>query len=471
MKSLWCVAIVLVSFSVLAQENLISLTHVSVVDVNQSRLLTDKTITIRGDRILSVSSAKKATPRSANEIDLRGKYVIPGLWDMHVHTAGLNADPKWSRTLLALLVANGVTGIRDMGGDLAALKGWKRKIADGQLIGPEIVASGPMLDSDFKDPNVINVRTPEEARKAVHDLKLEGVDFIKVLSNLDPDVYEAVAKQSKAEGLPFVGHVPPLVGTLEASRAGQKSIEHILYGGFALACSAKADELRPKLKTAMDTGAILKVAEVLDEADATQDRSRCEHLWGILRQNKTWVVPTLVSTYTSAHLDELSKNDSRLAYLPPAFAGAWSYEALAKRNSQRKLDWYKRQVQIQSQLVLAMHAHGVRILAGTDSLDPHNIPGHSLHKELRLLTEAGFPANEALSAATTNPAEFLHRAEFGAVQKGRRADLVILDADPLADIKNTEGVFAVVLRGRYLDRAKLNELLESARAEASGAQE
>ncbi len=186
-------------------------------------------------------------PKDAQRIDARGKFLIPGLWDMHTHIAGISANPVWAKqTLLPLLIANGITGIRDMGGDLDALESWRREIENGTLIGPRIVAAGPMLlparragaNPAPADPAILRVGTPEESRAAVDSLQKRGADFIKIIE-VSRENYFAIADESKKDSIPFAGHIPSDVTATEASNAGQKSVEHIIYSSLAFDCSAR----------------------------------------------------------------------------------------------------------------------------------------------------------------------------------------------------------------------------------------
>ena len=241
------VAFVLFVLSALAraEPGALALTHVTVIDGTGADPQPDRTVLISADRIASITQS--APPEGARVIDARGKFLIPGLCDMHVHLAGVTADPKWSKTtLLPLLIANGVTTVRDMGGDLIALQTWRKEIGARSLIGPRIYCPGPMLDGGKSDPPALLGISPDEGRTAVRHLKAKGADFIKVLSGLDRKSYFAIAVESKKQGMTFVGHVPNALRALEVSDAGQKSIEHIFYSNLTFDCSAREAELRKK---------------------------------------------------------------------------------------------------------------------------------------------------------------------------------------------------------------------------------
>jgi Amidohydrolase family len=436
------------------------------IDVATGTIRENTEVLIVAGRIAEVGSHLKH-PKGTQFLDGSGKFLIPGLWDMHVHVAGLSANPKWSRdVLLPLLIANGITGVRDMGGDLPSLRQWEKEMKEGTLLGPEIYPAGPMLDG-FEDPNVLLARNPEEARARVRQVKAMGAGFVKILSGLDRDSYFAVASESKAVGMDYAGHVPPLITTAEASNAGQKSIEHILYGGFSIACSSNEEPLRQQMAAAMQSGALLQMARVEDAAATAYDARKAAELWKTLVKNGTWVVPTLVSTYSSSHLDELVQDDPAARYLPHSLTKSWTADAMKVSLQPEKLEWWRRELPRQQDLVRQMHAAGVHMLAGTDSLDPHNVPGSSLDKELELLVESGLTPLEALQAATQEPAKFMKRTDIGGIAAGKRADLVLLNGNPLEDIRSAARIEAVITRGRLVSRNELDQIFARLKESAS----
>ena len=441
-----------------AQETL-AIQDVAIIDATGAAPKLHQTVLIAHGRIERIGSVRAVRIAAGTRtMDGKGHYLIPGLWDMHVHLAGVVADPRWSKeTLLPLLLADGVTGVRDMGGDLSALLSWRKEIEEGKTIGPHLFVSGPMLeDAASGDPSVISVHNAEEGRLAVGKLQQEGADFIKVLSLLTRESYFAIAAESRARGLRFVGHVPASVSTAEASDAGQLSIEHILYGGFAVACAKNDKRLQADLPAAFRTGRLASIAQVIESANEDYDTARAEGLWKKLVSNHTWVVPTLVSTQVNGNLDQLSRQDKVLSYLPQSVAKTWTPAQIAYALQPSTLQWYQSQLSSQLKLVAAMHHARVPLLAGTDSLDTYNLPGLSLHQELALLVQAGLTPMEALQTATLNAAVFLGKQdEYGTIQEGKVADIVVLDANPLENIANTQKIHAVVVAGRLLDREDL----------------
>lgn len=451
----------------------VTFVNATIVDTAGGAPQKDMTVVVSEGRIERIGKTQLTDSKGGQAgqvIEARGKFLIPGLWDMHTHVAGINADPAWAKdVLIPLLVANGITGIRDMGGDLDALLAWRRAIESGTMIGPHIVAAGPMLlparrpgaPAAPADPSIVRIGTPEEARAAVDSLQKRGADFIKVISLLR-DPYFAMAEEAKEDGISFVGHVPPRITAVEASNAGQKSIEHIIYSSLAFDCSAKEEELRKKGLE----GSEQDVADATDEADRTFSPEKATALWATFRRNGTWVTPTLFSIRVNAHRLEDSAQDPQLAYLPVALRKEWAPPATASQDDRDTAAWYGRQFENDRKLTGEMRRAGVRLLAGSDSLDRYVFVGTSLHEELKMLVDAGLTSLEALQTATRNPAEFLARKKEGVVAMGNAADLVLLDADPLENIANTRRISGVMAAGRYFSHAELDAMLEKARAAA-----
>jgi len=453
----------------------LAITHVTIVNP-QGPPQKDVTVVVSGGVIEWIGNAddgKRPTHKNELRFDARGKFLIPGLWDMHTHIAGISADPAWSKNvLLPLLVANGITGIRDMGGDLRALQEWRREIASGSLLGPQIVAAGPMLvpapppgRAKSTDPSIFQVGSAEEARAAVDQLQKQGADFIKVIQ-LSREDYFAVAAESKKDGITFVGHIPTEVSASEASVAGQKSIEHIIYSSLALDCSSQEADLRRRMQKAVAKKDGSDAA-VYDDADKTFSPQKAAALWATFIRNGTWVTPTLYPISTLAHAPWQSSDDPLLTFVPPALQKDWRPAGPPSQKESADATWWERQYENDRKLTGELHRAGVRLLAGSDSLDRYVFPGSSLHNELRELVAAGLTPQEALQTATENPAEFFSRRDIGTIAAGQRADMVLLNADPSQKIENTQKISAVVLAGQFLPHKDLDELLEKARSAAA----
>ena len=448
----------------------LAITHVTVIDGTGRAPQPDQSVLIAAGRIVAVGSSKKIkVPKTARTIDASGKFLLPGFWDMHVHLAGINADPSWSKqVLLPLLLANGITGVRDMGGDLDALLSWQRDIESGALLGPHIVASGPFLAaSGRKTPEQYPVANAAEARAAVDDLKKRGANFIKIITLPSREAFFAVADESKKQNISFVGHLPFEIGAKEASDAGMRSIEHLLYSAFSLSFSSKETELRPRLVQAEKSGDSAAWEAIAHEADATYSPEKAAALFATLKKNGTWVTPTLASLDITSHPENWKADDPLLDFVPPSLAKEWR-DSLNDAEMKQRAAWLARQASNDWKLTGELHRASVPLLVGSDSLDAFVFPGDSFHQELAELVRAGFTPMEALQAATRGAAQFLGREkELGTVEEGHAADVVLLSADPLENIGNTRKIWAVIRKGNYYDREALDAMLARAKAAAA----
>jgi imidazolonepropionase-like amidohydrolase len=444
----------------------LALTHLTVIDVRDGTTRADTTVLIAGSRIESVGpSAAIRLPKHTRVVDARGRFLIPGLWDMHVHALW---DAERPRGFFPLFLANGVTGVREMGGPMpvADQVRWRQEVAKGTVLGPRLVIAGPFVDGPHAIwPGSLKVSTAEEGRLAVDSLQAAGVDFIKVYSQVPRAAYLAVAEESRKDRIPFVGHVPLEVDVSEASDEGQKSVEHLM--GILLHCSSKADELKADLMRGVN------INQLNDQMVDTYDREKAAKLFALFVKNGTWQTPTLTIRHARPYLQELqATDDPRLKYLPKTIAESWRPNADKRQPASTDvIASRKRLFQKEMDLVGSMHKAGVRFLAGTDTPNPYCFPGFGLHDELAFMVKAGFTPVEALQASTINPAEFLGLSDsLGTIEKGKIADLVLLDANPLVDIGNTKSIAAVVRNGRFLDRKALDGLLADAAASAASPQ-
>ena len=420
---------------------------------------------IAGKHIIALGMGDTVTvPQGAQVIDATGKYLIPGLWDMHVH--------EWNKDVdFPLFIANGITGVRDMFSPLPPIKKWRTEIAAGTTIGPHIFAAGILIDGPqpLYKPGSIAVSTADEGRAAVLKVKEMGADFIKVYTTLPRDAYFAIADESKRQHMDFAGHVPEFVSAAEASDAGQKSIEHLM--GILVTCSAKEKELRKANETKTLAGGSQDTA-TLEQAAALDsfEEKKASALFARFVKNGTWMCPTLTVLRAQASSGDADfRNDQRIKYildfLKQRFwedAYGWKehtpeFNALAKRVFQKQLE-----------VVGLMNRAGVRIIAGTDTGNPYVFPGFSLHDELALFVQAGLTPAEALRTATINPAKYFDMEKsLGTVEEGKIADLVVLDANPLTDINNTRKINAVIVGGKYLSKETLQKMLAEAEAVAN----
>jgi len=449
----------------------LAITHVTVIDTTGVPPQTDFTVIIRGTTILTVGpTASTPIPNRATVVDAAGKFMIPGLVDMHIHLTG-SGEPDGSRQfILPLLIANGITTVRDMGGYLDGLTKLRHEIKSGERLGPQIYFTGPYLDGNPPSfqPSIV-VQNAAEAQAAVHKLKADGVDFIKVQSRLQPPAYFAIADAAQKEGIRFVGHVPDSISPFAASDAGQSSIEHLT--GILLACSSRENELRQQQVPAPPVGET-PVQEVVRQRKWQQEvldsysREKADTLFAKFVANQTWQVPTLPLLLDLVYLtpEKTRANDPRLRYIPGNVRKIWQLGSKDILTNRTEADFTQRAelVRRSQAAVRDMNAAGVKILAGTDSAAPNVFPGFALHESIADLVEAGLSPMQALQAATSGPAEFLNlTAQQGTITPGKRADLLLLDANPLDDIHNTQKIRAVILNGKLLDRAALDAMLKS----------
>ena len=424
----------------------IAFTHVMVIDGVISTPRADQTVIIRGNRITTVApSASTAIPAGTRVVNSRGKFLVPGFWDMHVHT-----DVPAGRDMLALFIANGVTGVRDMGGDFATLKQWREEITRGTLVGPRLIVSGPYLEGGDALIAHLVVRTPDEARVAVDSLMHLGVDFVKVHTQLKRDAYFAAAREARARGIPFAGHIPGDVTAAEASDSGQRSLDHLLR--IPNPCTAAESEaLKPKYP-------IQRVLGLCTSDDLAP-------LYERFVRNGTWIVPTFSAQLEIALWPKHAlPGDDFARYLPDTLRKFVAFIFPMEPDIPPDADITGRAL-FEKRLVVvgAMRRAGVGILAGTDYPLRNSPPGFGLHGELEYLVRAGLSPMEVLRAATIEPARYFGMTDsLGTVAAGKVADLVLLDANPLADIRNTRKIAAVVANGRLFDSAAREALLRSA---------
>ena len=432
----------------------LAITHVTVIDGTGAAPQADMTVIVKDRRIVELGkSGEVRTPAQANTVNGSGRYLIPGLWDMHVHEVFGDWLPRNEKVVPPLFVANGITGVRDMGGDLDALKEWRARVAAGTLLGPRMIIAGPMLDGPTpRFPSSAPVANAADGRRVVDELTRRGVDFIKIQSLIPRDGYFAAADEAKRLGMVFVGHVPDAVRAAEASNAGQKSIEH--FTGIFEACSTIEDQL--VTGTARGPGPNVR----------TYDPVRAQKVIALMAKNRTWQVPTLVWERGQWLVDDIDlSHDPLTKYAPASWKDrTWPmfvHDILQTMDTD-PLRVRKKFFQIELEMTLAMFRAGVPFMAGTDTAaGVHIFPGFSLHQELALFVQAGLTPMQALQTATRNPAEFMGRLkDLGTIEQGKLADLVLLDANPLNDITNTRKIRAVVLAGRYLDRPALDRMLE-----------
>ena len=438
----------------------IAIAHVSVIDVVSGSTRSDNTVIIRGNRIVYAGPASSAeVPGDARVLDGRGKFLIPGLWDMHVHAF------VWEFSDFAgpLMLANGVTGARDVGYFIDTTLRWKRDIAGGREFGPRLVVGvrvdGPVGRIKF----VSHVAGETDAVRAVDTLarKKDGsvrADFLSIDPFIPRAAFFALAREARKLQVPFAGRVPFSVSLTEASDSGQRSVER--EDDLMRACTSGEAAFRAQLADTTKRRADDDPLQLRSQARAivsSYDAERCRGVMEALVRNHTWVTPTLVAYQPYAHsFDSATRHPEWSKYVPRIVEGGWKTKMLAVP----KPDSVMVQSSFSFERTGALNRAGVGLLAGTDAPRAFVYPGFSLHEELALLVRSGLTSLEALRTATYNPASYLGSLDsLGTIEKGKIADLVLLDADPVKDIHNTTRISAVIANGRVIDSAARAALL------------
>ena len=439
-----------------------------------------RTVVLKGEAIDAILEPSRPVPAGATIVRGEGKFLIPGLWDMHVHLA-VRPEPELAeRTMLPLFLANGIVGVRDMGGPLERVLGLRDTVQRGALPGPRILTPGPFLDGPGDaDPSFVRVPDAASADAAVAMLLGKGVDFLKVQAGLGADAYHAILKSAAARHATVVGHVPVSIDAREAIRSGQRSLEHIspaLVGDALVlfACSSRSTQLLAELRAierdrAAGPAAVIREREVALRRQLvdTFDPAQAHSLGVALAAANVAIVPTLVwsNSFRPLAADD-DGHEVPMEFVPAATRTRWQAARAQYLQAAQPADYALNAsvAKTAARAVGALHAAGATVLAGTDTFDYFVLPGSGLHRELALLVEAGLTPLEALQSATRDAAAFRGTLQReGTIAPGKRADLVLLDADPLRDIRQVSRIAAVVQGGRVLSRADLDALLAAAR--------
>jgi imidazolonepropionase-like amidohydrolase len=449
-----------------AQERTVAFVDITVVPMDREQILPHQTVVVVSGRIAQVGPSSSAkVPRGALKIDGKGKFLMPGLADMHVHfmrsaiaaksQPSTSNDPslrtgipasasddyeRENRALALLFVANGITTVRNMWGN-PAIDAFAKETDSGRVLGPHIYSTGPVTDGNpprWEGGRVVETR--EQAEEAVRSDKQAGYIAIKVVDRLSKEAYEAIVAAARREGLPVVGHIPTAVGLSGAIAARQDSIEH-LYFWSALQPDDSTDQNKSS-------------SEMLQHADS----KKLPALVQAMKAAEMWNCPTLV-LYDRPRTDALWLEEKSL--VPPSLL-----ERL-ERMYPNGLDAARSSPEghaLNLAIVTALHAGGAHMLLGTDTVKPGALPGFSLHDELAYFVAAGMTPYEAIRAGTSDAAIFLHQEnEFGTVVTGRRADLLLVEADPLEDVKNVSKRAGVMVNGHWLTEEELQQRLAALR--------
>lgn len=456
-----------------ATRTLIAIRGVTVIDASGG-FRRGCTVLIRDDRIVDAGPAERVpVPHDATVLDGAGKFLIPGLADMHTHAVGIDdTDPE-------LYVVNGVTTTRQMSGGPQA-RAWQAQIAAGARLGPQwsigsrIIDGAPSLwDGLDADGSVhVSVANPAQARSAVRQEHATGAAFIKTYTRLTRESFLAIADESARLGLPFLGHVPDFVALTEASDRGMRTVEHL----FEIWYDTSSEEHRLRRAVAAVpigpgdyNGWFTKMHPYEYAAARNYDRRKAARVFQRIARNGTFVTPTLVLHQTNDLPEQIDRRDPRYRYFSSGVIGYWDWALdnlyLPGRTPARiaeSQELFRRRLSLTADLAEA----GVPLMTGTDLGTTYLMPGFSVHDELALLVQAGLKPIEALTAATLNPARYLGRHDEGTISRGAVADLVLLDADPLHDIRNTTRINSVFVRGAHIGLAQRQQMLADIEAAA-----
>jgi hypothetical protein len=403
--------------------------NVTVIPMDSERSLPGHTVVVQGDRIVAVGpSASVAVPAGARRVDGRGKYLVPGLAEMHGHVPPPSAPAQTTEDVLFLYLANGITTVRGMLGAPGQLE-LRRRTNTGELLGPTLYLAGPSFNGN-------SVSSPAQAEAMVREQRAAGWDLLKVHPGLTLPEYNAMARTAAQEGIRFGGHVPADVGLMHALRMGQETFDHV--DGYV---------------------------EYAGGAEGPIDLAKLDSAVRATREAGAWVVPTMALwevLYLTLPLDSLMAFPE-LRYASPQSVQAW----VNAYNQRRAAPDYnavtsRRVIDARQHVLAALHRGGGRILMGTDAPQQFSVPGFSLHREFPRMRAAGMSPFDILVTGTRNVGEYFQRNDtFGTVAVGRRADLLLLDADPLADIANLQRIAGVMARGRWVPASEIRTRLEA----------
>ena len=407
----------------------VAFVNVNVVPMDSERVLSDQTVLVRGDQIVQIGPAKKVkVPDGALHIDGKGKYLMPGLAEMHGHIPPPQAPKEFTEAVLFMYVANGVTTVRGMLGAPGQLE-LRDRANRGEMLSPTLYLAGPSFNGN-------SVNSPAQAVEMVREQKREGWDLLKVHPGLTRDEYDAMAIKAREVGIRFAGHVPSEVGLPHALEVGQETIDHL--DGYV---------------------------EHLGAEGGPVDEAKLAAIVSLTKKAGAWVVPTMALWETLLGVTDLEKLRSypELKFMPPQQVESWE-KAHRARQSSPQFD-RKRAEQTaanRKRILKALHDGGVLVLFGTDAPQQYSVPGFSIHREMSLMLEAGMSPYEIILTATRSAGEYYkNRSQFGTVAVGKRADLILINDNPLKNISNVAKREGVMVRGRWLTEKEMQKRLES----------
>ncbi|MFN1836098.1 amidohydrolase family protein [Balneola sp. MJW-20] len=439
----------------------IRITNANVIDIRNGNIMTAMDILIADGKILALEKSPKIYSDNVELIDGSRKYVIPGLWDLHIHLRGGDSLISANRSLLPLYLAHGVTTVRDAGGDLTpSIMKWREAVRSGEIAGPYIFTSGPKLDGP--DPTwegSIEINSPEEVAAAVDSLESIGVDYVKTYdSRMSGDVYLSIIQETQKRGLKVTGHMPMTVSIDEAIDAGLDGIDHLYY--VLKGTSSREEEINQAVISGEMGfwGAVRELLDSYEEEIATEFYKK-------LAENNVAVVPTLHIDDVLSYLhEEDHSGDEFLKYIPDELEATYQRRLRsALRRNEASIEFEEQMNLFFKDMVNDMYEAGVLLLAGSDAgaYNSFVYPGLSLHKELEAFQTSGLTPLQALQTSSLNGATFL---EENAVfwRASSEADLILLNENPLDDVANTTSIFGVMQDGKYYSREDLDAILEAA---------
>ncbi|HYZ86274.1 MAG TPA: amidohydrolase family protein [Bryobacteraceae bacterium] len=393
--------------------------NVSVLPMDRERVLDQQTVLVKDNRIVEIGGAGRVkVPADATRIDGKGKFLIPGIAEMHGHLLPAQASAQEVDDVLFLYLANGVTLVRVMLGGPHSVT-LRDEVASGKRLGPTLIVAGPALSGQ-------SAPDPETAMRMVREQKQGGFNHIKVQEGLKRDTYDALAKTAKENSIPFAGHIPADVGVWHAVESGQSTIDHL--DDYVEAIEKKEQNI-PKLVSTLKKANVYSVPTMA--------------LWETF-----WLVQPM---------DQL-RSRSELQYMPAALVNNWA-ASIEKRRSTFQPEEGKELIALRNKILKALSDGGAPIIFGTDSPQLFSVPGFSIHREMDAMKRAGLTNYQILASATRSPAEYYKTRDFGTVAPGRRADLLLLDANPLQDLANTQKVAGVMVRGQWIPKEQIQTKL------------
>ncbi|HEY4061283.1 MAG TPA: amidohydrolase family protein [Puia sp.] len=453
-----------------AKKYTLVITNANIVDVVNGKIIRNQLLAISGDTIRAVDDTKMAAKYKADRyLDAMGKYVMPGLWDMHIHMRGGDSTIEANKALLPLFLAYGVTTVRECGGDITpSVISWRDQIAKGELVGPRIFTAGRKLDGPHAVwAGSIPVVTPADVTHALDTLQMLHVDFVKIYdSKISHDAYLEIIRQARQRKMLVTGHMPYTVELKEAAGLGMNGSEHLYY--VFKSCSSKEDSITAAIQASEHNPRPIGLFAALPALYRTFDSVKAEKLFKYLAARNFSITPTLFISKTLAEIKNTDHTkDSLLAYIDPKIQATYAGRVRgARRQSDEGTRFTEKYEALVTSLVPKMYAAGVNIVAGSDcgASNSYVYPGESIHGEIKLLVGSGLTPAQGLKTATLNGPKFFGLEKFyGGLQKGKCSDMIVLDHNPLEDINAIDQISSVVTHGKLYSRDDLNALLASIR--------